>query len=133
MIAVIAAGVAVLALLYVAYPLLRADRRRATSEPEPRGDLMPAARLEDLLARQRATYETLRELALDHRLGALDAATYERHRARYERRALALLKALDAWEAEADASLTGRLLTRQKPSRPTTSGRLEQSPSARDR
>ena len=103
MILVLALIIGIVALLYVVYPLLRTSQRwDDTSPPE---EPETTAQLSDLLTRQQETYAALRELALDYESGALDAPTYQRQRQRYERRALALLKALDSWEARADAAL----------------------------
>ncbi|MAG37069.1 MAG: hypothetical protein CL878_12605 [Dehalococcoidia bacterium] len=103
MILALALAIGIVALLYVAYPMLRTSQRwddiAPAEEPET------TAQLADLLTRQQETYAALRELSLDHRSGALDEPTYQRQRQRYERRALALLKALDSWEASADATL----------------------------
>ena len=104
MILALALIVGIVALLYVVYPLLRSGQRWSDMSPsmeEPE----TTAELADLLTRQQETYAALRELTLDYQSGALDAPTYQRQRQRYERRALALLKALDRWEARADAAL----------------------------
>lgn len=103
MILAIALVVGIAALLYVAYPLLRTGQRWTDTSPPEEPET--TAQLADLLARQQETYAALRELTLDYQAGALDAPTYRRQRQRYERRALALLKALDQWEARADAAL----------------------------
>lgn len=100
----IAAGI--LALLYVVYPLLRTKRRWA-SELIPE-ELQTTLQLGDLLTRQRETYAALDDLNLDLQSGSLDIATYEVQSRRYERRALALLKALDLWEVGVDTELKNR-------------------------
>ena len=103
MILALALIIGIVALFYVVYPLLRTGQRwDDTSSPE---EPETTAQLADLLTRQQETYAALRELTLDYQSGALDAPTYQRQRQRYERRALALLKALDRWEARADAAL----------------------------
>ena len=104
MILALALIVGIVALLYVVYPLLRSGQRWSDTSP-PMEEPETTAELADLLTRQQETYAALRELTLDYQSGALDAPTYQRQRQRYERRALALLKALDRWEARADAAL----------------------------
>lgn len=114
MILALALIIGIVALLYVVYPLLRTGQRwDDTSPPE---EPETTAQLADLLTRQQETYAALRELTLDYQSGALDAPTYRRQRQRYERRALALLKALDSWEARADAALAGQVRTTTAPS-----------------
>ncbi len=105
MILALALIVGIVALLYVVYPLLRTGQHWI--DPSPPEEPETTAQLADLLTRQQETYAALRELTLDYQSGDLDAPTYQRQLRRYERRALALLKALDRWEARADAALAG--------------------------
>ena len=114
MILALALIVGIVALLYVVYPLLRSGQRWSDRSP-PMEEPETTAQLADLLTRQQETYAALRELTLDYQSGALDAPTYQRQRQRYERRALALLKALDRWEARADAALAGQPASIVKP------------------
>lgn len=66
----------------------------------------------EALLRQRAeAYRAIRELEVDRQLGRLEEGAYAAARAELEQRAIGALRALDAWEAEADAVLaraTGR-------------------------
>lgn len=114
MILALALIIGIVALLYVVYPLLRTGQRwDDTSPPE---EPETTTQLADLLTRQQETHAALRELTLDYQSGALDTPTYRRQRQRYERRALALLKALDSWEARADTVLARQGRTTVAPS-----------------
>ena len=77
-------ALAVASLLYVLYPLFRAEIAVA---PRPRGD---ATR------RQTAAVDALRELEFDRQTGKISDADYEPLKARYTEQALAVMRAGDA-------------------------------------
>ena len=77
-------ALAVVSLLYVLYPLFRAD---IAVVPRPRGD---ATR------RQSAAVDALRELEFDRQTGKISDADYEPLKARYTEQALAVMRAGDA-------------------------------------
>jgi hypothetical protein len=92
----VAAALSGATLAYVLSPLLW--------PPEAPVELSDEA-LEALLQRRAAAYQAIRELESDFRLGKLDEPTYEAARADLEARAVALLRSLDEWEADADVAL----------------------------
>jgi len=77
-------------LLFAAWPLIRPPARLPQPE-NPAG----ADRIRELLERRELALNALRDLEEDHRLGKIDDKEYELLRARYRRRALAALKAVD--------------------------------------
>jgi hypothetical protein len=96
---IIAAIVSGSTLAYVLSPLLWPVEDDIT--PGPTSDLA----LEALLERRARAYQEIRELETDYQLGKLDAPTYAVSRAELEARAVAVLQALDTWEARVDAAL----------------------------
>ena len=96
----LAAAVTGAALAYVLSPLLWVDgeplRPAAAGGPT-------AAALEALLARRAELYAAIRELEDEHRLGKVTDAARAAARADLERQAVGVMRALDAWEAQADA------------------------------
>jgi photosystem II stability/assembly factor-like uncharacterized protein len=94
--------VIVLAVGALVLPLMRAGAAR--TRPEAAGDTeaippQPAAVLEA----QEAALEALRELDFEYALGKLAEADYQALRARYERQAIALLRAAERLDAPAGA------------------------------
>lgn len=93
----------VAALLAVAYPIL--SRVHASDQTS----LSAAERLEELLAARDAAMAALRDLNFDHRVGKIaneDFAVFEVH---LKQTAADSLRALDAWEAAADAEMSATL------------------------
>lgn len=82
----IAALLGLSAAIIVLYPLLGLDRHIAAESAS-------AAALSDDAERERSAKLALRDVDFDHRLGNLDEGDYVALRDRYERRALAALKA----------------------------------------
>ncbi len=87
-VALAALALALPAALFVAWPLLR---RRGGSLPSPDDETRTALEAEKLLA-----LRTLRELTLEREAGLLSEGDYAELRLRYEARAAAVLKRLDA-------------------------------------
>jgi ribosomal protein S27AE len=78
------------AVIFVAWPLFRPPERPA--QPE---DLPEADRLRELVERREVALNALRDLEEDFRLGRIDEKEYKTLQARYRRRAVAALKAVD--------------------------------------
>jgi ribosomal protein L40E len=77
-------ALAVASLLYVLYPLFRADM---AITPRPRADSV---------RRQSPAVDALRELEFDRQTGKISDADYEPMKARYTEQALAVMRAGDA-------------------------------------
>jgi len=97
-----AATVVVFGLVVAALALPLARRRRA---PLPAGALL--ADEGELLEEREVALSALRELDLDHAVGKLAEADYHALRERYERRALALLRATDPERVAAEGGRPG--------------------------
>ncbi len=98
---IIAALLGLTAALIVAYPLLGLTRAQPeTSAP---------GSLDEVAERERQARQALREVELDYTLGNLDSGDYDALRGRYERRALAALRARYQREQELDALVTRQL------------------------
>lgn len=108
---IIAALLGLTAALIVAYPLfgLSRERREAAS---------PAA-LGEVSDRERQARQALREVELDFTLGNLETGDYDALRGRYERRALAALRARYHREQELDAQIERDLDALRAGQRPT--------------
>lgn len=98
---VIAVLLGLAGLAIIIFPLLGLDRE--TAEAEAGGPIAEVAE------RERLARDALREVEFDHRLGNLDDNDYQALRARYERRALAALKARYQREQELDALIEQQL------------------------
>ncbi len=85
----------------VAHPILAKARapvpRRASAQEQ----------LEELLAQREAAFQALRELYFDHRVGKITDEDFVAFEANLKLHAAETLRALDRWEAEADAALEG--------------------------
>lgn len=88
-------------LIIVIYPLLGIGREAP--------DAVGGGPMADVAERERSARDALREVEFDHRLGNLDDADYQALRTRYERRALAALKARYQREQELDALIEQQL------------------------
>lgn len=87
------------ALYVVAYPIVPGPRGRrpaVTSAQE---------QLEELLAQREAAFQALRELNFDHQLGKITEEDFVVFEANLKQHAADVLRALDRWEAAADADL----------------------------
>lgn len=82
-------GLAVLAMVFVGYPLFKP---RAGG---PVAETVEDAELEGLLSQRESVYATIAELDADYAMGNLSAQDYRELMERYRRRALSLLKAED--------------------------------------
>lgn len=105
---IIAALLGLACALLVLQPLFGLDRA-ADGEPER----APVA-LAEVAERERLAKQALLEVDFDHRLGNLDAADYADLKARYERRALAALKARFERERTLDEVIERQLDTLRK-------------------
>lgn len=94
-------------MLFAAWPLIRPPARLPRPESPAGGD-----RIRELLERRELALSALRDLEEDHRLGKIDDKEYELLRARYRRRALAALKAVDQ-ALGTDAESLEKLLERE--------------------
>ncbi len=78
------------AVVFAAWPLLRPVDWLPGPEDRPEAD-----RVRELIERRELALSVLRDLEEDFRLGRIDEKEYEALRARYRRRAVAALKAVD--------------------------------------
>ncbi len=77
-------------MLFAAWPLIRPSARLPRPENPAEAD-----RIRELLERRELALSALRDLEEDYRLGRIDEKEYKTLHARYRRRALAALKAVD--------------------------------------
>ncbi len=94
-------------ILFAAWPLLRPPDRLPRPEERPDAD-----RIRELLERRELALSALRDLEEDFRLGRVDEKDYEALRARYRRRAVAALKAVDQ-ALGGDAEALEKLIERE--------------------
>ena len=85
---------AVLAIAFIVFPLIRPDRRDSAIRSA-----------EGLLARRDRIYGELRELDFDRDVGKLSVEDYEEARARLETEAARVLRALDARASTVEAEI----------------------------
>ncbi|MDE2323009.1 MAG: hypothetical protein KGL31_14090 [candidate division NC10 bacterium] len=95
-----------LALLPVLIPFFR------SSEGSPSGS--EQTELQELLAEKEMVYAAIKELEFDHQAGNLALDDYQQARHSYELRAIAILKQIDALDAQ---QASGGVGSREKPSR----------------
>ena len=95
-----------LALLPVLIPFFR------SSEGAPLGS--EQTELQELLDEKQTVYAAIKELEFDHQAGRLSLEDYEQARHSYELRAIAILKQIDALDAQQGSEGVG---FRGKPSR----------------
>lgn len=95
------------AILFAAWPLLRPPDRLPQPDDGPDTD-----RIRELLERRELALSALRDLEEDFRLGRVDEKDYEALRARYRRRAVAALKAVDQ-ALGGDAEALEKLIERE--------------------
>lgn len=100
---VLAILLSAVALFAVAYPIVL---RSGSAQPA-----IASARetLEELLAQREAAFQALRELAFDHQVGKITDEDFVAFEANLKLHAADVLRALDRWEAEADADLDDAL------------------------
>lgn len=102
-------------LIVVLFPLLGLEREAQ--------ETLSGGPFAEVAERERSARDALREVEFDHRLGNLDDADYQALRTRYERRALAALKARYQREQELDALIERQLDDlRQRESMTSSSG-----------
>ncbi len=94
------------AVLGVAYPILAKARANVP------GRASAQEQLAELLAQREAAFQALRELQFDHRVGKITDEDFVAFEANLKQHAAETLRALDRWEAEADAQLE-RLIERE--------------------
>lgn len=99
MFVVLAIVLSAAAVFGVAQPILAKARtpapRRASAQEQ----------LEELLAQRETAFQALRELYFDHRVGKITDEDFVAFEANLKLHAAETLRALDRWEAEADAAL----------------------------
>lgn len=101
---IIAVLLGLTATLIVAYPLLGLSRAHREST-----DSAAFSEVIEVSDRERQARQALREVELDYTLGNLDNGDYDALRGRYERRALAALRARYQREQELDAQIERQL------------------------
>lgn len=115
---IIAALLGLTAALIVAYPLLSLSRaRRESTASAALGEVSEMSEVSD---RERQARQALREVELDYTLGNLDTGDYDTLRGRYERRALAALRARYQREQALDAQIERQLDALRASQRPAT-------------
>jgi hypothetical protein len=88
--------------VFITAPLRRGEREAQTAMGE-----RLSARVAELEARKEAKYREIRDAALDHSAGKLDAGDFKSVDAELRREAIAILKELDEAEAELRHSQAG--------------------------
>lgn len=96
----IALGIAVAAVAFVAAPLFFGTGRTS----RPAGDRQPSPELEELLTEKETVYAAIQELDFDLKSGKLSAEDHHGLRQRYEERAAVILEAVDDLQAAARGS-----------------------------
>jgi predicted nucleic acid-binding Zn ribbon protein len=86
----------------VALPLLQHARRSDAPSLEYSTE---QERLDELLAQRAAAFQALRELNFDHKVGKITDEDFVAFEANLKQHAANTLRALDAWEAQADDDL----------------------------
>ncbi len=100
---VLAILLSAIALFAVAYPIIaRSGAAQPSSTPAEET-------LEELLAQREAAFQALRELSFDHRVGKITDEDFVAFEANLKLHAADTLRALDRWEAQADAGLDDAL------------------------
>jgi len=107
----IALGIALAAVAFVAAPLFFGDRQAATVTP---GEGQASLELEDLLAEKETVYAAIQELDFDFKAGKLSAEDHHGLRQRYEERAAVLLKTIDDLQPTSRRSDAPRKARREK-------------------
>ncbi len=108
---VIALGIALAAVAFVAAPLFfgaRQAARVAAGEGQASGDLA------ELLAEKETVYAAIQELDFDLKSGKLSEEDHHGLRRRYEERAAALLRAIDDLHPSSERSDAPRRVRREK-------------------
>jgi rubrerythrin len=95
---VLAILLAAAALLAVAYPIL-------TKAPAAKPATTAAETLDELLGQRDAAMQALRELNFDHRVGKISDEDFAVFDASLKHEAAETLRALDAWEMQADTEI----------------------------
>lgn len=101
MLIILAIVISVAALLIVAYPILVSGR---TTQPASATHTAQEA-LAELLARRDAVFQALRDLNFDHQVGKVADDDFAIFETNLKEDAANTLRALDAWEAQANSGL----------------------------
>ncbi len=101
--AILIAILAVAAISLAVSPLFQLDQvpARATAAIDPH--------VENLLSAREATYAAIKDLETDHAMGKLSDADYQNLRAKYEGKALTILRQLDAAQVASRERLVQRV------------------------
>src|SRR5512132_2101737 len=102
---VLAAVLIGVAFYVVALPLIQHARKQTSSSSVD----SEQERLAELLGQRDATFQALRELSFDHRVGKITDEDFVAFEANLKTTAADTLRALDRWETEADDELDRRL------------------------
>jgi hypothetical protein len=105
---IIALGVSVLVVAFVAAPFFLFPGRRV-----PREDRLPDA-LQDLLAEKETVYASIQELDFDLKSGKISAKDHQALRERQEAHAAALLQRIDALQPSGETAPVPRKPRREK-------------------
>lgn len=108
---VIALGIALAAVAFVAAPLFFGARRPARVAA---GEGLASVELEELLAEKETVYAAIQELDFDLKSGKLSEEDHHGLRQRYEERAAVLLKAIDDLHPPSERSGAPRRVRREK-------------------
>ena len=107
---VIALGIAVVAVAFVAAPLFLGAGRTSRAG----GDRDTSVELEELLAEKETVYAAIQELDFDLKSGKLSAEDHQGMRQRYEERAAVILEAVDGLQAATGKADTPRKSRREQ-------------------
>ncbi len=108
----IALGLAVLAVAFIAIPFILLTQREPAAKPGAAEDERAAA-LRDLQAEKETIYEAIEELDFDFKSGKLSAEDHAALRLRHEAQAAAVLKRIAELEGAA-AAAEGRPASRER-------------------
>lgn len=108
---VIALGIALAAVAFVAAPLFFGVREASTSGM---GDRRGCPEMEDLLAERETLYAAIQELDFDYKSGKLSEADHAALRRRYEERAANVLQGIDKLQAGGGTPDAPRKARREK-------------------
>jgi uncharacterized protein involved in type VI secretion and phage assembly len=105
---VIALGIAVVAVAFIAAPFFLVSGRPAGGQASGAGEPERAEALRDLQAEKETIFAAIQELDFDFKSGKLSAEDHEALRVRHEAQAAALLQRIDELEGVATAGQSRR-------------------------
>jgi hypothetical protein len=111
MAAIIALGIAVVTVAFVAAPFFLGAARTAG---DGAGEGQESEALQELLAEKETVYAAIQELDFDWKSGKLSAEDHQSLRQRYEERAALILQQIDALQAKAETREAPRNVRREK-------------------